>query len=399
MQGADLPGVRRLTNAVKVGDYVYLVGGWDEWDHEGLASTVRARILSDGRLDHEGTNQPVWEEMSSQLSTPRYAHAVVSAEAGGKTFLYAIGGTHAFMPMATAHRTIERAEVFANGDLAEWETLATLLPQTSGLTSMAAYVAGGYVYTAGGYFGNSTLTNVVQRAAINPDGTLEPFSELPQAAWPTAREGPAWIVADGALYLISGYLPAVWPDADWRHETDIASLDADGLPQWGSGPLVNVARQYPAAAAFNGRIYGVGGVESFYQGQWGGKTVEVLGASGDCSASTSETTTPTATPTPTETTPPTATFTAMPPAATSTSTPVPPTRTATLVPSSATATPTPRPHGVGGKVLLPAAAVADASSGASGDSGQSVATWIVLAAAIAGVLATGGWYANKRLRG
>jgi hypothetical protein len=55
------------------------------------------------------------------------------------------------------------------------------------------------------------------------------------------------------------------------------------------------------------------------------------------------------------------------------------------VPSTATSTPTPRPHGVGGKVLLPPAAVADASSGTSGGSGQAVAMWIALAG-VAGAL-------------
>ena len=107
-----------------------------------------------------------------------------------------------------------------------------------------------------------------------------------------------------------------------------------------------------------------------------------------------DTFTPTATntftPTPTLTpSPPTATFTAVPPTATSTSTstPVPPTptRTSTPVPSTATSTPTPRPHGVGGKVLLPPAAVADASSGTSGGSGQAVPMWIALAG-VAGAL-------------
>ncbi len=59
-------------------------------------------------------------------------------------------------------------------------------------------------------------------------------------------------------------------------------------------------------------------------------------------------------------------------------------------------TSTPRPLGVGGKILPPAAAVADASGEKSGGSGESAATWIVLATAIAGVLATGGWYARRR---
>ena len=53
-------------------------------------------------------------------------------------------------------------------------------------------------------------------------------------------------------------------------------------------------------------------------------------------------------------------------------------------------------HGVGGKVLLPPAAVAAESSGTSVCSGEPVATWIVLAGAVAGTLTVGGRYAGRR---
>ena len=361
VQGADLPDVRRLTNAVKVGQYVYLVGGWNT--NVAMASTVRAQVRADGKLEHESDGQPVWETMSSMLNDRRYAHAVVAAQVDGHTYLYAIGGTHESMPMATAHRTIERAEVFANGDLGEWERLATLLPQTSGLTSMAAYVAGGYVYTVGGLFGNSTLTNVVQRAAINSDGTLGPFSELPQAAWPTARQYPAWVVADGVLYLIGGYVGGTYPYV-WMDEVDIASLAADGAPEWAVGPSLNVARQYPAAAANGGRIYAVAGRES--SPEWGqANLVEVLGASEDCSAPSTYTPTPTNTSTPTRTPSPT--------------------------PS--------RPSGVGGIVMLSPAALAEEMRSTAEGSGWCGSTYAALAGGLSAALAVlgvGGWYARRR---
>jgi len=58
--------------------------------------------------------------------------------------------------------------------------------------------------------------------------------------------------------------------------------------------------------------------------------------------------------------------------------------------------PTPAPHGVGGVVLLPPAAVSGASGDRSGDSGGPAATWVVLTGAVAGILAMGGWYARRR---
>ena len=91
------------------------------------------------------------------------------------------------------------------------------------------------------------------------------------------------------------------------------------------------------------------------------------------------------TPTPTKTYTPTATFTPIPPTPTktwtptSTPTPVVPTATSTRTPTpigtaappTATFTPGgPTPHGVGGAVLLPPAAIAAESSGTSGSSGN-----------------------------
>jgi hypothetical protein len=102
--------------------------------------------------------------------------------------------------------------------------------------------------------------------------------------------------------------------------------------------------------------------------------------------------TPTNTPVPPS---PTPTFTPIPPTPTRTSTPVPPTATPVL--PTATPPPSTGQTGVGGKVLLPPAAIADASGGTSGGSGQTIATWMVLAG-VAGVLGVGGLYARSRRR-
>jgi len=377
VQGASLPGVRRLTNAVNVDKngykYVYLVGGWDEWNHGGLASTVRARILSNGTLDHEGTSQPVWEEMSSQLGAPRVAHAVVSVETSGHTYLYAIGGTT--VGSSDAFRTVERSEVRADGSLTPWEIMASHLVQPEGLTSMAAYVANQYIYVVGGSVGGqdgNPPTGVVQRARVGEDGTLEPFYEVAEP-WPSPSHYEGWVATGGRLYLLggmpSGTIPYVLLD-----NVDVAQLDANGMSVWEEGPSLNVPRQQPVGACYQGRIYAVAGRDS--QSDAGGRVVEVLGASGACSAETTPT--------------PTATYTPVPPTPTRTQTPVPPTATRTH-------TPHPTAHGVGGAVLLPPAAIAAESGGTSGGSGLAVATWIALAG-IAGALGLGGLYARSHRR-
>ena len=104
-------------------------------------------------------------------------------------------------------------------------------------------------------------------------------------------------------------------------------------------------------------------------------------------ATPTHTPTLTRTPWPTATRTPTPTFTIHP--------------TITLTPTP-TRTPTPTltpPHGVGGRVRLPPAAIAAEASAAADGPGSSTRNGIVWAGAMAGVillLAAGGWYARRR---
>jgi hypothetical protein len=140
-------------------------------------------------------------------------------------------------------------------------------------------------------------------------------------------------------------------------------------------------------------------------------------------ATRTPTPTSTRTPTPTDTATPTNTYTPTPTnTATSTFTPVPPTRTPTntviptsqfpgtptqpaatptQAPATATRTPSPIPtvHSVGGKVLLPPAAIIDASGGGSGGSGKTIVMWAAFAGAIVGMLTLAGRRARSRRRG
>ena len=105
------------------------------------------------------------------------------------------------------------------------------------------------------------------------------------------------------------------------------------------------------------------------------------------------TNTPTATPTNTWTPTPTPTA-SLTPTPTSTNTPTAtPTPTCTLTPG------TPHPPGVGGKVMLPPAAVAAEANEVSEGSGWSVAAYLALAATVATAavaVASASWYAVRR---
>ncbi|MGA2286391.1 MAG: YncE family protein, partial [Dehalococcoidia bacterium] len=120
-------------------------------------------------------------------------------------------------------------------------------------------------------------------------------------------------------------------------------------------------------------------------------------------ATDTATTTPTFTPTPTESQTPTSTATptqTRTPTPTATATPTAsPTRTQTPTPTSTSTPGPPHPPSVGGKVMLPPAAVAAEAGVAGGDSGWSGCAYAALAVGLSAAFAAlgvGGWYVRRR---
>lgn len=164
--------------------------------------------------------------------------------------------------------------------------------------------------------------------------------------------------------------------------------DSLGYGDGVSAPLAEVTFQAHAPGT-DGLV-----IRAAVEDEFGGTLVECDYVGGECYGGTdvkvSEPVTPTATPmhTPTITSTPTATFTPVPP--TATFTPIPPTPTP------------PHPSGVGGKVMLPPAAIAAESAtapeGSDWSNGASAALAGGIGAAFA-ALAVGEWYARRRWQG
>jgi N-acetylneuraminic acid mutarotase len=66
----------------------------------------------------------------------------------------------------------------------------------------ASVVIGNYLYIVGG-FGDSPL-NSIERAIIHADGSLGPFSPVPEVSLATARYGHTATVVGSYLYVIGG---------------------------------------------------------------------------------------------------------------------------------------------------------------------------------------------------
>jgi hypothetical protein len=122
--------------------------------------------------------QTAGARQAPKFVTPRDGHT--SAVIGHA--LYILGGNGRDGSLSS----VERATINADGSLGAFATMPG-----SNLTTIrrahTSVVIGGHLYIVGG-FGNALL-NSIEQATIAADGTLGPFSALPDVTLATARQG------------------------------------------------------------------------------------------------------------------------------------------------------------------------------------------------------------------
>lgn len=231
--GATLTTASSGHTSTVIGNYLYLVGGSNNSGPNGIA---RSQIDADGLLGSFAT-VPV------ALVTARYGHT--SAVIGN--YLYLIGG---FAGIARS-KTVERAMINADGSLGPFATVpATLVAARYGATSA---VIGNYLYVLGGNGGGST----VERAMIDATGSLGSFATVSGVTLVTSRFYHASAVIQNYLYIISG-------DADGAltNSVERAPINADGSlgPFTTVAGVTLVAARYAATSAVLGHyLYIIGG--------------------------------------------------------------------------------------------------------------------------------------------
>ncbi len=247
--------------------FLYVVGGID-LSNTRFASIERAEINPDGSL---GT----WQVISS-MTTPRAAAAAVVANG----FLYAIGGGDYSGPLDS----IERAAINPDGSLGSWSVIDSL---TMPLHSHAAVTSGNYLYVLGGSSGFcSCVTTSVERALINPDGSLGSWVSM--TSLENARYQFGAVAVNGSIFALGGDNGSIFVN------NEMASINLDGsLGSWQTIAQFNTPRSGPAIVTNGNFLYGIGGADN------SGALGSVERAPVDISPL------PTATPTPTETTAPT----------------------------------------------------------------------------------------------
>jgi hypothetical protein len=173
------------------------------------------------------------------MTTPRLRFGAVAV--GG--YLYAVGGART--AVSTFLSSVERAAIQADGSLGPWEIISNM---TRPRMDLAVVAAGGYIYALGGYK-EFEFTSSVERAAIQPDGSLGPWEVISNMT--IARKSHAAVAAEGYLYAIGG-----------GNTTSVerAAIQSDGLlsPWQLTSPLLE-ERYAPAAVVVGNYIYTLGG--------------------------------------------------------------------------------------------------------------------------------------------
>jgi hypothetical protein len=226
------------------GRYVYLVGGAN--DHAYFSTSERASVGADGSLSSFAAVSV------AELSIPRWAAsgAVIHG------FLYVIGGQD---KTTAATGRVERATISADGSTVSAFKLVTStlkLPRwghTSVVLGNSLYVAGGYSPT------NSDVGATVERATIQPDGSLSDFEVLSGVRLGIPRTGHSSAVTGDLLWMVGGL---GGNDAGDLTDAERALFDPDGALYTfglGKGTTLDFPRVGHAGAIIGRSLYVLGG--------------------------------------------------------------------------------------------------------------------------------------------
>jgi len=196
-QGASLATARSAFTPVVVGGWLHVLGGTD--GSNALNSIERAPINADGTI---GSFDPAAD---LTLATARSGHTSVVIGPS----LYVIGGTGSSGTLDS----VEQATINPDGSLGSFAVIpnATLAMARTGHTST---IIGNSIYVIGGAQRDGTKLSSIERAVIQPDGSLGPFAIVPGVTLATARSGHTSEVIGNTLYVIGGDAGSAVPLGD-----------------------------------------------------------------------------------------------------------------------------------------------------------------------------------------
>ncbi|OGR48983.1 MAG: hypothetical protein A2X37_00540 [Elusimicrobia bacterium GWA2_66_18] len=180
---------------------------------------------------------------------PEAVYYHTSAAVNG--FIYILGGFHyTDADGIVVSNVVYRAAVNPDGSTGAWQA-DTPLPQPVFFPSAASW--NGRIYVTGGWNGTA-LINAVYSAEVRTNGSLGPWvaqKPLPQAVYTHAA------VSNGTLYVLGG---TVNGGADIQNTVYWSKINADGsLANWAAAPPLPAPVSNHGAVVANGRIFALGG--------------------------------------------------------------------------------------------------------------------------------------------
>jgi hypothetical protein len=242
---AALPEARTYLSAIEVGGSIYAVGGLPPLaprpPYHNTTTTVFLARILAGGVIDR------WQETAS-LNVSRSATALVAWNPPtGARWLYAVGGQS---DDGGGETTVERALIQPDGTLSHWE-MTDPLPASLSLGTMARI---GNTVILVGVSVDSSARNLVLLATLGPDG-FGPWRGGTSLPEPTLG-GAAFSVRDRVHVVVGN------TGSDWSSHTYSATLDAAGnLGAWTPGPPIGVDRYLaPLAPDGHGGAFLLGGI-------------------------------------------------------------------------------------------------------------------------------------------
>jgi N-acetylneuraminic acid mutarotase len=163
-------------------------------------------------------------------------------------WLFILGGRDSD---GTALNTVQRAHMNPDGSLGGWQTVTPALPQA--LYGHTAAAAGNRMYVVGG-FGNDYVRSVYM-AVVQGDGSLSAWQSLQSLPGGQERTNHAVAIASQNLYVLGGQQASGVLNTVWR-----TSIRADGtIDNWTPARALPTALYRLSVVAYNDRLYVIGG--------------------------------------------------------------------------------------------------------------------------------------------
>ncbi len=190
--------------SVTVGQRVYILGGLSGRNYflPAISSTINA----------DGSLAGLVRDPGVTMTTPRYSHTSVRIG----NFVYVIGGVDT---TGAQLASVESSTVAADDTISAFAPVPGVTLKR-GRSQQMSVVIGDYLYEIGG-FGGGPLDDI-ERAVINPDGTLSPFAAVDGITLTTPRGAASAVIRGDRLYVIGGV------DVEPLTTVESAPIGADG---------------------------------------------------------------------------------------------------------------------------------------------------------------------------